>query len=295
VERIAVNAVMAGCLPTALPLLIAGVRALADNPAGGMMAASTGSFAPFWLVNGPVAKDLNINSSYGATSPGNIANASIGRALGLITKNVRGIRRQVEDMGVLGNPGKFAWLASEDEANSPWEPLHVERGFQKADSAITLTFPQSFEQMMPFGTDAKGILATVVGAITPARMGHFALLLTPAHAGTFARSGWDKKAIKEYIVKNAIVPDDYYQRLGLPEDGPFDRGNFMGPGVTPEIFPPSPRNPDPVQVFVFGGFGSWMGFMQGGPPPVTKQVELPAGWDKLVKKYKGVVPTYVRY
>jgi len=295
VERIAVNAVMAGCLPTALPLLIAGVRALADNPAGGMMAASTGSFAPFWLVNGPVAADLNINSSYGATSPGNIANASIGRALGLITKNVRGIRRQVEDMGVLGNPGKYAWLAAEDEANSPWEPLHVERGLKKGDSAITLTFPQSFEQMMPFGTDAKGIMATVVGAITPARMGHFALLLTPAHAGTFARSGWDKKAIKEYIVKNAIVPDDYYQRLGLPEDGPFDRGNFMGPGVTPEIFPPSPRNPDPVQVYVFGGFGSWMGFMQGGPPPVTKQVELPAGWDKLVKKYKNIVPTYVRY
>ncbi len=295
VERIAVNAVMAGCLPTALPVLIAGVKALADNPAVGMMAASTGSFAPFWLVNGPIARDLNINASYGATSPGNIANASIGRALGLITKNVRGIRRQVEDMGVLGNPGKYAWFTAEDEANSPWEPLHVERGLKKADSAITLTFPQSFQQMIPFGTDAKGILATVVGSITPARHGLFALLLTPAHAATFAKSGWDKKAIKEYIVKNTIVPDDYYKRLGLPEEGPFDRGNFMGPGVTPEIFPPSPRNPDPVQVYVFGGFGSWMGFMQGGPPPVTKKVALPAGWDKLVKKYKNIVPTYVRY
>jgi hypothetical protein len=295
VERIAINAVMAGCLPTYMPLLIAGVHALAANPACGMMAASTGSFSPFWLVNGPVAKDLQINSSYGATSPGNIANASIGRAMGLITKNIRGIRRQIEDMGVLGNPGKYTWFTAENEENSPWEPLHVDRGFKKEESALTLMFPQSFQQMMPFGTDDKGILATVVGSVGPARMGSFALLLTPAHARTFADKGWTKQAVKDFIVKNTVVPADYYSRLGLSLSGPFDRGNPMGPGSSPEIFRPSPRDPDPVQVFVFGGFGSWMGFLQGGPPPVTKKVELPKNWAQLVKKYKNVVPTYVRY
>jgi hypothetical protein len=286
---------MAGCLPTYMPLLIAGVQALAANPVCGMMAASTGSFAPFWLVNGPIAKDVNLRSTYGATNPGDIANASFGRAMGLITKNIRGIRKQIEDMGVLGNPGKYSWVAAENEENSPWEPLHVERGFKKEDSTVSLMFPQSFQQMMPFGTDDKGILATVVGSIVPARMGSFALLLTPTNARSLSSRGWSKKAVKDYIVKNTIVPDDYYSRLGLNASGPFDRGNVTGPGVGPNIFHPNPRDPDPVQVFVFGGFGSWMGFIQGGPPPITKKVELPAKWAQLVKKYKNIVPTYVRY
>jgi hypothetical protein len=295
VERIAINAVMAGALPTYMPLLIAGVQCLADNPVSGMMAASTGSFSPFWLINGPVSRDVHIISGYGATNPGNIANAAIGRAMGLITKNMRGVRKQIEDMGVFGNPGKYTWVAAEDEEYSPWEPLHVERGFKKEESAISLTFPQSFQQMMPFGTDDKGILATVIGSISPARMGLFALLLTPAHAKTFANRGWTKKAIKEYIVKNTIVPDDYFPRLGLKADKPFDRGNVTGPGLGPQIFYPNPRDPDPVQVYVFGGFGSWIGFMQGGPPPVTKKAELPKNWAKLVAKYKNIVPTYVMY
>jgi hypothetical protein len=295
VERIAINAVMAGCLPTYMPLLIAGVQALAANPVCGMMAASTGSFSPFWLVNGPIAKDINVRSTYGATNPGDIANATIGRAMGLITKNIRGIRKQIEDMGVLGNPGKYSWVTAENEENSPWGPFHVDRGFKKEDSTISLMFPQSFQQMMPFGTDDKGILATVVGSIFPARMGAFALLLTPTNAGSLASAGWSKKAVKDYIVKNTIVPDDYYKRLGLKTDKPFDRGNVTGPGFGPTIFHPNPRDPDPVQVFVFGGFGSWMGFIQGGGPPIIKKAELPAKWAQLVKKYKSIVPNYVRY
>ena len=295
IEKIAINAVMAGCLPTCMPLLIAGVQALASNPVCGMMAASTGSFSPFWLINGPIAKDINIRSTYGATSPGDIANASFGRAMGLITKNIRGIRKQIEDMGVLGNPGKYCWVAAENEENSPWEPFHVERGFKKGDSTISLMFPQSFQQMMPFGTDDKGILATIVGSVVPARQGAFAVLLTPTNAQSVAKGGWTKKAVKEYIAKNTIVPDDYFSRLGLKTDKPFDRGNVTGPGFGPKIFHSSPNDPDPVQVFVFGGFGSWMGFLQGGPNPLIKKVELPKNWAQLVKKYNNILPNYVKY
>jgi len=297
VEMIAVNAVMAGCLPTYMPVLIAGVHALADNPVCGMMAASTGSFSPFWLINGPVAKDANIRSTYGATSPGDIANASIGRALGLITKNGRGIRKQIEDMGVLGNPGKYTWVAAENEENSPWEPFHVDQGLKKEDSAITLMFPQSFQQMMPFGTDDKGLLATIVGSIVPARMGSFGVLLTPTNAASLADAGWSKKAVMDYIVKNAVVPDGYYKRLGLDDSKPFDRGNVVITGTADKgvILVPSPRDSEPARVFVFGGFGSWMGFLQGGPPPITRKIELPKNWAQLVKKYKNVVPNYLRY
>jgi hypothetical protein len=295
VLRIAVNAVMAGCLPTSIPLLIAGVQALAANPVCGMMAASTGSFAPFWLVNGPIAKEVHIRSTYGATSPGDIANASFGRAMGLITKNIRGIRKQVEDMGVLGNPGKYSFVTAENEENSPWEPFHVSRGFKKGESTLTLMFPQSFQQMMSFGTDAKGILATIVGSIAPARMGAFAALLTPTNAASLASDGWTKQAVKDYIVENTIVPDDYFTRLGLDASKPFDRGNVTGPGTGPKVFTPSPRDPDPVQVFVFGGFGSWLGLLQGGPPPIIKKIDLPKNWAQLVRKYQNIVPTYVRY
>jgi hypothetical protein len=295
VEKIAVNAVMAGCLPTSMPLLIAGVRALAVNPVCGMMAASTGSFAPFWLINGPAAKDANFRSTYGATSPGDIANASFGRAMGLITKNIRGIRKQIEDMGVLGNPGKYTWVAAENEENSPWEPFHVSRGFKKEESTVSLMFPQSFQQMMPFYTDDKGILATVIGGLTPLRQGVFALLLTPNNAASLAEAGWSKKAVREYIVEKAVVREGYYTHLGLPEGVVFDRGNVVGPSPGPKLFFTSPRFPDPVQVFVLGGFGSWLGFLQGGPSPMTIKVELPKNWAQLVKKYKNVVPTYMRY
>jgi hypothetical protein len=295
VERIAVNAVMAGCLPTYMPLLIAGVHALAANPGCGMMAVSTGSFAPFWLINGPAARDANIRATYGATSPGDIANASFGRAMGLITKNIRGIRKQIEDMGVLGNPGKYSWVAAENEADSPWEPFHVSRGFKKEDSTVSLMFPQSFQQMMPFYTSDKGILATVIGGLTPLRQGAFALLLTPNNAASLASAGWSKQAVIDFIIEKADVREGYFTHLGLPEGVVFDRGNVTGPGAGPKIFYRSPRDPEPVQVFVLGGFGSWMGFLQGGPLPITKKVELPENWSQLVKKYKNVVPNYLRY
>jgi len=134
--------------------------------------------------------------------------------MGLITKNIRGVRKQIEDMGVLGNPGKYTMVAAENEEFSPWESMHVEHGFQKEDSTITLTFPQSFQQMVPFGTDDKGILATVINSITPARMGVFGLVLTPAHAKSLADSGWTKKKIKDYIIENARVPMDQLKQFG---------------------------------------------------------------------------------
>ena len=295
VERIAINAVMAGCLPTYMPLLIAGVEALVDNLSTGKMAASTGSWAPCYLINGPIRDDILVNSSYGAASPGNIANAAIGRFFGLITKNIRGIRKQIEDMGVLGNPGKYSFAVGENEENSPWEPFHVEYGFKKEDSTITLTFPQTYQQAMPFITNDKGIIATVVGSIVPARFGLFTLILTPNNAQTLAKKGWTKKSLKEYIIKNTIIPEGYYSRLGLRlEEIPYDRATAM-PGDDDLIFHPTEARPDPVQIFVYGGFGSWMGFLQGGPPAITKKAVLPKSWAQLVKKYREIAPTYVRY
>jgi hypothetical protein len=263
VEKIAINAVMAGALPTYMPLLIAGVQALADpdiGPTGG--AVSTNSFAPFWIVNGPISNDLHINHSYGVLSPGEIANATIGRTLGLITKNIRGVRKGIEDMGVLGNPGRYSMVIAENEEESPWEPLHIERGFKKEDSTITLIFTVSFQQILPNGTDDKSLLNTLIRSVTPGQMGGlFLIMITPTLAKPLGSKGWTKQDIKDFTMVR-----------------------------------PSQRLPDPVQIIVAGGAGTRLGIFSGTPiPPITKKVELPKNWYKLGAKYRNIVPIYITY
>jgi hypothetical protein len=299
VEKIAINAVMAGALPTYMPVLIAGTKALMTNRGADMMAASTGSWSPFWVINGPIRKDVRLNSSYGAMSPGDIANATIGRAMGLITKNIRGIRKGVEDMGVLGNPGKYSMVAAEDEENSPWEPFHVERGFKKEESAITLSFPQSYDQFYPYGTDDKGLMATIVYNVTPIRMGIMNIILTPTNARSLAKKGWGKKEIQKFVLQNSRVPWYRHPRAwSTVLSGSFtstERRQNLNPMDSVAIVDEDPRAPEPGQVFVFGGMGSWVGITHGGPISNTEKIDLPANWAKLVQKYQDVVPNYLRY
>ncbi|MFC1949922.1 hypothetical protein ACFLW0_07115 [Chloroflexota bacterium] len=262
VEKIAINAAMAGALPTYMPLLIAGVQALMDpliGPSG--LAVSTHTFTPFWIINGPICKDLHINGSYGALSPGDIANATIGRTMGLITKNIRGVRKGVEDMGVLGNPGRYSMVVAENEDDNPWEPLHIEHGFDKEDNTITLSFSSSFEQILPYGTDDKSLLDTVSQNVVPDKGRTFFIMITP----TLAKVLGDKSLTKQDIRDSTTVRS-------------------------------SPQLPDPIQIFVAGGSGTRLGIFSGSPrPSVTKKAELPANWNKLVTKYKNVVPTYALY
>ncbi len=286
VEKIAINAVMAGALPTYMPLLIAGVKAL--KTIGVTSAVGTVSPAPFWIINGPIRKDLHINDGFGALSPGDIANAAIGRAMGLITKNMRGVRKGIEDMGVFGNPGKYSMVIAENEEDNPWEPLHVESGFKKEDSTISLSFSNSLQVLYSYSTDDKGLLSTVVYNIAPGLMGGLGLILTPTNARSLASRGWTKKDIKDYIVENARAPRNHFARY---YGGAEDKGN---PQDSVPIFTLSPRQPEPIRIYVFGGMSSWIGLLSG-LHFVTKKVDLPANWTKLVEKYKNVVPTYVKY
>jgi len=300
VEKIAINAVMAGALPTYMPLLIAGVEALLDpGSAFDVYGVSTGSWAPFWIINGPIRNDLHINSGTGALSPGNIANAAIGRAMGLIIKNIGGIRKGVEDMGVLGNPGKYALVIAEDEESSPWEPLHVERGYNSGESTVTFFFPNTFDQTNVYGTDVKGILNTAIYNINPGRSveGLETFLIIPSHAKILAKKGWTKNNIKAFISENTTAPfyrsHHYFSYLSDIKDAP---------GVLP-MNPQDPirllQNPDNIIIVVAGGEGSSMGFLYSagvfGKSFVTKKVALPATWNKLVEKYKWMVPTYSNY
>jgi len=269
VEKIAVNAVMAGALPTHMPLLIAAVQAVSDpRTRFDTFEVSTGSWAPFLIINGPVRKDIHINSGSGALSPGNLPNAAIGRALGLIVKNIGGARKGIEDMGTLGNPAKYSLVLAENEEKSPWQPLHVDFGYKESDNTLTVFFPNRYAQTIPAQTNAEGIATTLAG-MRPGSLS--CLVVIPDHAKIFSREGWSKRQVKDFIIKNS------------------NSANRGGRGLSDEDF----------IIVVAGGPGVWMGLHQsaGGFENyfVTKKIELPRNWNELTAKYKNLVPNYVKY
>jgi hypothetical protein len=297
IEKIAVNAVMAGALPTYLPVLIAGTIDLIESEPGFMgyttFGFSTGSWAPFWIINGPIRNQINVNNGSGAFSPGNIANAAIGRAMGLIIKNIGGVRKGVEDMGVMGNPMKYSMVIAENEEESPWEPLHVEHGYKKEDSTISLSFPQTYLQHWPYSADASGLLRSVVDNMP--RSMRYTIVFTPPHAKNLAREGYTKEKVKQYIVENKLVPAARIRAqagMGRPP-------GVEGPPVPESGMVPQITAPGFIKVIVGGGPGAFIAHLVGGgPTPGRKEVqkiELPKNWDRLVAKYKNVVPTYAKY
>jgi hypothetical protein len=300
IEKIAINAVMAGALPIYMPVLIAGTKLLLESEPGfmgfGTFGFSTGSWAPFWIINGPVRNDLHVNHSSGALSPGNIANAAIGRAMGLIIKNIGGVRKGVEDMGVMGNPMKYSMVISENEEESPWEPLHVEYGYKREDSTITLSFPQTYIQHWPYSSDAAGILRAVMDNITRAM--RYTFIFTPPHAKNLAREGWTKEDIKEFISEYARIPGSRFNAMpgiGGVRPGLYKGKIFARDTDTVAII----RDPRFIRIIVAGGPGAFIAHVVGGGATPgkkqTQKIELPKNWDKLVAKYKNVVPTYAKY
>jgi hypothetical protein len=221
-----------------------------------------------------------------------MANAAIGRALGLVIKNIGGARKGVEDMGVIGNPAKYAAVIAENEEDSPWEPLQTQQGLAKEDSAVSLFFPNCFVQPQAYGTDSQGILSAIIYNIVPARKGLFLAIIPPAHAKTLSRAGWKKRDMAVYISENArLVPDkDMPSRFTTQEE---EQSALMSAGK------PILKNPDWIRILVAGGPGTFLGLLSAACPPgadwVSKKIELPADWYKLVRKYKNVKPSYALY
>ena len=279
VEKIAINAVMAGALPTHLPVLVAAVQALMDPRSRfDTFEVSTGSWAPFFAINGPIRHDINLNYSSGSFSPGDLANSAIGRAVGLIVRNIGGARKGIEDMGVIGNPAKYSLVIGENEEESPWKPLQVERGFAKEDDTVTLFFPNSYAMTVPMETSAQGIAQSLAN-MGPWNMS--CLIVIPSHAKILAAEGWTKEKLKEFVLKNA------------PSRLP---ARAAGADILSQ---PPAADSDGLMILVAGGPGAWMGMLRsvGGIQNgfITRKIELPKNWDKLVAKYKDVVPKYVSY
>ena len=152
VDKVAANAVMAGCLPEYMPVVLAATEAMLEpifNLVG--PSSSMGGSAILSIVNGPIAKELNINSRNNLFGPGNRANATIGRAVRLILMNACAAIPGVFDRSVIGHPGKYTYCIAEADTETHWTPLHVERGFSPAESTVTVFAGESPRQIRAVG------------------------------------------------------------------------------------------------------------------------------------------------
>ena len=284
VEKLASNAVMAGCTPPYMPVLEAGVRALADPDSNSIQfSVSTGSWAYQWIVNGPVRKKLEIQSSSGAFGPYFHANRSIARALGMAYRNTARIHPGEKDMGVMGNPGKFSMLAGENEEMSPWEPYHVTNGFDEDESAISLAGPNSMVQWFPAENTAehviRGMLRNTPPSMRASSSGGFnATILhacNPYNAEELGKADLTKEEIKQYLVDNSYYETNEYTRTFGGED------DKVPPRQVQQYM-----DTDAIEIATIGGPGrvnAIIGTSIGGP--VTKRIEFPNGWEDLVEEY----------
>jgi hypothetical protein len=228
-EKVAINAVMAGCLPEYMPVVVAVISAMAD-PRWGYHgpATSTAGAGVLVIVNGPIAPRLGFNAGDNLFGPGFRANATVGRAVRLVMRNAIGTLPGRLDRATLGHPGKYAYVIAENEAESPWTPLHVERGCRPEQSAVTvmaaLAPHQVYNQLS--GT-AAGVLATVCDAMKyPGQVGqpNYCLVVAGEHMATIAADKWTKADIRKFVFENTQNSVAHLKRTGrLP--GPEKPGD----------------------------------------------------------------------
>ena len=283
VEKIAVNSVMAGCLPEYMPVIIAAVRAMTD-PALNLngMQCSTHLSTPLVLVNGPARIALGMNSGSNVFGQGNRANATIGRAIKLILTNIGRAIPGVTDKATLGHPGKYTYCIAENEEQSPWDPLHVERGLKREQSAVTVfgceaphnINNQASQNAFDLACTFADTMATLGKNMFYAQ-GEVMLVLCPSHAETIAQDGWSKQHLKEYLYEKARKPVRLVKLGGLY--GREVKRNFWPRWVNREDedeMVPLVRRASEITIVVAGGPGRHTAFLPGwATPSVTVPVD----------------------
>lgn len=205
-EKVAINAVMAGCRPDYLPVVIAAVKGLAASEFGlHHVASALAGPTIVIVVNGPIARRLGINAAGDVFGPGARANATIGRALRLVLLNCLKYRPGISDRATMGTPGKYTCCIAENEEDHPWEPWHVERGFRPEDSTVTLVAASTMIQVWNYGNHEQflrsiGDALSFLGSIAILGRTPGAVVLGGEHAALLRASGWNKKRIREFVV-----------------------------------------------------------------------------------------------
>jgi len=257
IENVAIAAVMAGCLPDYMPVVLAAVKAVID-PVFDLteMQATTHCTAPLVIVNGPARHSCGpIASGTGALGPGHRANASIGRALRLTMINIGKAQPGSSDMALLGHPGKFTYCLAEDEENSPFTPLHVGRGFDPDDSVVTVlgaeaphsvifsgdgNDPESYKALLELLAMGLANPPSNNGTLTG---GHATVVLNPEHSAILHSAGLTREDIAQALYERCFVEGDVVKRLF---------GQFAGPDPQRRM---AFRSPDQILILQAGGSG----------------------------------------
>jgi hypothetical protein len=242
-EKVAINAVMAGCRPEYMPVVIAAVKALAA-PEFGLHHVASALAGPtiVVVVNGPIAQRIGINSTNNVFGPGVRANAAIGRALRLVLHNCLKYRPGVSDRATMGTPGKFTCCIAENEEGHPWQPWHVEKGYEADSSTVTLVAASTMIQVWNYGNHeqllcAIGDALSFLGSIAILGRTPGAVVLGGEHSELLRMSGWSRKQVCEFVVARtgrrvadlkrtgridgAITPEDeatIHYAMDMPED-----------------------------------------------------------------------------
>ena len=280
VEKIAINAVMAGCKPEYLPVVLAAAEAvLEEDFAMHGVLATTMFVGPVVVVNGPIRQRIGMNAKGNALGQGNRANAAIGRALQLVIRHIGGGRPQEVDRATLGNPGKYTYCFAEDEEGSSWEPLSVERGIAPGRSAVTVFAgfglqgvvdqksrdPESLSRS--FAESLKAIHSVKLAPACDAM-----LVVCPEHHRTFRQADWSKARLYEELYRLCEIPGDELVAgaKGITEGGPPSLA-----GKTVNKFRPGGllivRAGGDAGMFS-GIIGGWSAGGARGSLPVTKEV-----------------------
>ncbi len=214
IEKIAINAVLAGCKPEYLPVVITAVEAaLQDEFCMHGLLATTYYSGPMIMVNGPIRRAIGMNAKGNALGQGNRANASIGRALQLVIRNVGGGKPGGVDRSVFGNPGKYTYCFAEDEENSCWESLAVEKGFAEDASTVTLFAADGMQGIVDQKSREPESLcrsfAAALRVVSHPKMVLAAdafLVISPEHERVFRLAGWSKQDVKNRLLALLTIP-----------------------------------------------------------------------------------------
>ena len=280
IEKLAINAVMAGCRPEYLPVVIAATEAMLE-PRFNLHAVQTTTHpcAPLLVLNGPLAGELGVNSRYNAFGAGCRANATIGRAIRLILLNIGGAAPGVLDRSTQGQPAKYSYCIAENEIENPWSPLHVERGFDPATSTVTVFGAENPHNLNDHvSTASRGILTMIAGSIASMGSnnaylyGEPILALGPEHAAILARDGLGKGDVRRYLFEHARIPRARWESGGMFGMSPLAEDPFSNESALPMFLAP-----EDLAIIVVGGYGRhscWMPTFGAATKSVTRAIAL---------------------
>jgi hypothetical protein len=293
VEKLAINAVMGGCRPEHFPVVLAAMEALLD-PAHNLNGVSqtTHMCVSLVIVNGPIARALNFNSRDGVFGNGYRANAAVGRAVRLALWNLGGATPWDTDKATLSHPGEYAFCIAEEEEDNPWTPLHVDRGCAPGSDAVTVFACEGPHSVFCYGTPEEMLHVLTdsmcsLGNNNMHVMGQMLVILNPLNAEEFAKRGWSKRDVRQYLWEHARRSIGDVRACGIVHEQfrkmEQDAGRYplRYDLVNPTTRVPVTRDPEDIHIVVAGGrsyfaavLPGWGGF---GGHAVTRQIRRPGG------------------